>query len=137
MVRVANGNSGGCGAGSSDYGPNSNSSSSHILSSGSRQVEVPHPTGDSLVAPPNAGVIQLHIPDQFAVESFNGQLVSSVGTTRTYVTPYLEAGQSGRYEIKATWGTGDQQVSKEKVVEIRAGQVRKADFTRDTSAAAR
>jgi uncharacterized protein (TIGR03000 family) len=125
------------GAGSSDHGPNSYSSSSHVLSSGSRQVEVPHPTGDSLVAPPNAGVIQLHIPDQFAVVSFNGQPVSSVGTTRTYVTPNLESGQSGRYEIKATWGTGDQQVSKERVVKLRAGQVRTTEFTRDTSAAPR
>jgi uncharacterized protein (TIGR03000 family) len=124
-------------AGSSDYSLRSYTSGSRVLSSGGRQVEVPHPTGDSLVAPPNAGVIQLYLPNQFAVVSFNGQPVSSVGTTRTYVTPYLEPGQSGRYEIQVAWGTGNEQVSRERVVELGAGQVRTADFAHETSAARR
>jgi uncharacterized protein (TIGR03000 family) len=123
------------GGGAGDYDTNPYSSSSLVVPSSSRQMELPHPTGDSTVAPPDAGVIQLQIPDQFGVVTFNGQPVSSVGTTRTYVTPYLEAGRTERYEIRATWNVGNQQGSREQVVEVRAGHVSTADFTRDLAAA--
>jgi hypothetical protein len=44
------------------------------------------------VAPPDAGLIQLRIPDKFAQVYFNGQEVSSVGATRAYITPESQAG---------------------------------------------
>jgi uncharacterized protein (TIGR03000 family) len=109
----------GYGAGSLNYG------------SSSQQGELPHAAGDVRVAPANAAVIRLRVPQQFATVSFNGQSVSSIGTTRTYVTPNVEAGSSWSYEIKATWGTGNRQTTREKVVEARAGQISTADFTRE------
>jgi uncharacterized protein (TIGR03000 family) len=118
------------GAGSGDYGLSTYAMGSTVPSSDSQQVEVPHRTGDISVAPANAAGIRLYLPDESATVSFNGQTVSSIGTTRTYVTPNLEAGKSLRYEIKVTWGSGDQQTSMEKVVEARAGQIATADFTR-------
>src|SRR5262249_52561921 len=103
----------------------------------SRPVEAPHPTGESNVAPPDAALIRLRVPDKFAVVSFNGQTVSSTGTARTFVTPHLGAGKSGHYEIKSTWGAGNQQTSRESVVEAGAGQVRTGDFTSGSPSAAK
>jgi uncharacterized protein (TIGR03000 family) len=120
----------GYGTGSDYSGMNSYASGSTLSSAGSRRVEVPHPTGGVVVAPANAAVIRLHVPDKFAVVSFNGQHVSSIGTTRSYVTPDLQAGKSGRYEIRATWGTGNQHRSMERVVEASAGQISTVDFNR-------
>jgi uncharacterized protein (TIGR03000 family) len=97
----------------------------------SQQSELPHPAGDVKVAPADAAVIRLRVPDQFATVSFNGQSVSSIGRTRTYVTPNLASGNVRSYEIKATWSTATGQKSAEKVVDARPGQISSANFTRE------
>jgi uncharacterized protein (TIGR03000 family) len=81
------------------------------------------------VAPPDAGLIRLQVPDQFAVVSFDGQQTSSVGTTRTYVTPLLEAGKTYHYKVTASWGQAGQQVTQEKTVDVARGQISTVDFT--------
>jgi uncharacterized protein (TIGR03000 family) len=97
--------------------------------SGGPQAELPHPTGGAAVAPPDAGLIRLRLPDKFAEVSFNGQSISSVGRTRAYVTPQLLAGQTYRYLIVATWGQEGQQTTKEQTVEVARGQISAVDFT--------
>jgi uncharacterized protein (TIGR03000 family) len=92
-------------------------------SHGTQETQLPHPAGDVLVPPANAGVIRLHLPDQFADVTFNDQAVSSIGTTRTYVTPDLEPGERARYDIKVSWLRGNQRASRETVVEVRPGQI--------------
>jgi uncharacterized protein (TIGR03000 family) len=96
---------------------------------GSAQAELPHPTGGAAVPPPDAGLIRLQVPDEFAKVSFNGETTSSVGTTREYVTPPLQAGKTYRYEITVSWGQGDQQATKQRTVEIARGQTRAVDFS--------
>ena len=76
------------------------------------------------MAPPDAGLIQLRIPDKFAQVYFNGQEVSSVGTTRAYVTPELQAG-TYHYTVRASWG----QTTQEKTIEATQGRVSEVDFT--------
>jgi uncharacterized protein (TIGR03000 family) len=69
------------------------------------------------------------VPDEFAEVSFNGQSVSSVGVTRDYVTPPLQAGETHRCTITVAWGQGDQQTTMQKTVEVARGQTRAVDFT--------
>jgi len=97
----------------------------------SLQPEPPHPTG-ATKAPPDAGLIQLRVPDQFAQVFFNGQEVSSIGTTRAYVTPELQAGRH-QYTVKATWG----QTTREKTIEVARGRVSEVDLTVDPEGKAR
>jgi len=84
------------------------------------------------VAPPDAGLIQLRVPDKFAQVFFNGQEVSSVGTTRAYITPGLQAG-TYQYTVKATWG----HTTREKTIEVTRGQVSEVDFTVEPEGKAR
>jgi uncharacterized protein (TIGR03000 family) len=102
-------------------------------SEGSLQAQPPHPTGTTNPAtPPDAGLIQLRVPDKFAQVFFNGQEVSSVGATRAYVTPELQAG-TYQYTVKATWG----QTTREKTIEVVRGRVSEVDFTVDPEDKAR
>jgi uncharacterized protein (TIGR03000 family) len=102
---------------------------SQFSSFGSAQAELPHPTGGAPVAPSDAGVIQLRVPDKFAQVSFDGQSTSSIGTTREYITPILQAGKTYHYTITATWDQGDQQKTMQRTVDIGRGQIRTVDFT--------
>lgn len=102
-------------------------------SEGSLQAQPPHPTGTiNPAAPPDAGLIQLRVPDKFAQVFFNGQEVSSLGTTRAYVTPELQAG-TYRYTVKATWG----HTTREKTITVVRGRVSEVDFTVDPESKAR
>jgi hypothetical protein len=58
--------------------------------------------------------------------------VSSVGTTRAYVTPALQAG-TYQYTVKATWG----QTTREKTIEVAQGRVTEVEFTVDPEGKAR
>jgi uncharacterized protein (TIGR03000 family) len=123
---------GGYGAAGGGYGMSNGYGTGNLnYGSSSQQAELPHPAGDVKVAPADAAVIRLRVPRRFAAVSFNGQSVSSIGTTRTYVTPKLEGGKSSSYEIKVTWSTGNGQKTMEKVVAARPGQISTADFTRE------
>jgi uncharacterized protein (TIGR03000 family) len=122
---------GGYGAAGGGYGMSNNYGAGSVNYGSSSQGELPHPAGDVKVAPADAAVIRLRVPHQFATVSFNGQSVSGIGTTRTYVTPNLESGKSWSYVIKAVWSTANGQRSAEKVIEARPGQISNADFTRE------
>jgi uncharacterized protein (TIGR03000 family) len=95
----------------------------------SARADQPLPTGGPPIAPPDAGLIQLQVPDQFAEVTFNGQSVSSVGSTREYVTPPLQTGKTYHYTIAVTRGQGDRQKTMQRTVDIAAGQIRALDFT--------
>jgi uncharacterized protein (TIGR03000 family) len=84
------------------------------------------------VAPPDAGLIRLRVPDKFAQVFFNGEEISSIGTTRAYVTPELQAGIY-QYTVKVSWG----QTSREKTIEMARGRVSDLDFTMDPEGKAR
>jgi uncharacterized protein (TIGR03000 family) len=100
-------------------------------SEGSLHAELPHPTGTTN-PPPDAGLIRLRVSDKFAQVFFNGQEVSSVGTTRAYVTPELQAG-THKYAVKVSW----RQITREKTIEVARGRVSDVDFTVDPESKAR
>jgi uncharacterized protein (TIGR03000 family) len=119
----------------SDYPSGVTHSSLYAIphSEGSPQAQPPHPTGTTNpVAPPDAALIQLQVPEKFAQVFFNGQEVFSIGTTRAYVTPELQAG-TYQYTVKATWG----QTTREKTIEVARGRVSELDFTVDPEGKAR
>jgi len=93
------------------------------------QVVVPHPTGQLRSAPPDAGVIELRIPDSFGTVMFDGVKTSSIGTTRYYVTPALTGGKPQSYTISATWNQNGQPTSGTKTVQVSAGHFSVVDFT--------
>jgi uncharacterized protein (TIGR03000 family) len=93
------------------------------------QVAIPHPSGEMRTPPPDAGVIQVRVPERFATVMFNGQKTSSVGETRYYVTPNLQAGKSGTYTISASWTKGGESVTKEREIKVAAGHTCVVDFT--------
>ena len=95
------------------------------------QVAIPHPTGEIRTPPPDAGVIQVRVPDQFATILFDGEKTSSVGTTRYYVTPELQAGRNNAYSITATWKKDGEQVTKERQIKVAPGHTCVVDFTKD------
>jgi uncharacterized protein (TIGR03000 family) len=95
------------------------------------QVAIPHPSGEMRTPPPDAGVIQVRLPDRFATVLFNGQKTSSVGETRYYVTPLLQSGKSGTYTISASWSKGGDAVTKEREIKVAAGHTCVVDFTND------
>jgi len=95
---------------------------------GGAAAELPHPTG-AAVAPPDAGHIRLLVPDRFASVSFDGRVVSSVGTTRDYETPRLEPGPTYRYMVRVSWARGGHQTIQERAVEIARGGSVTVDFT--------
>jgi uncharacterized protein (TIGR03000 family) len=111
------------------YPAETNSTTTDYSYPGSSQSGLPHPTGNSAVAPRDAGLIQLRLPYQFAEVSFDGQKVSSAGTTRTFMTPQLQQGENYRYLITVTWVQEGRLTTKEKTIAVRAGTVSSADFT--------
>jgi uncharacterized protein (TIGR03000 family) len=120
-------NSSGYGNNQSGYGSYPSPSSART---GSAEPELPHPAGDVRVAPADAGVIRLRLPDRFADVSFGGHAVSSIGTSRTFVTPRLSPGQKERYEISVTWLHGNQRATREEAVELRPGEITTLDLRR-------
>jgi uncharacterized protein (TIGR03000 family) len=92
------------------------------------QPQVPHPTGALKAAPPDAAVVRLEVPDRFATVTFDGQKVSSVGTTRYYVTPALKSGASQQYTISAVINLDGRQTTVERRVAVAPGQMVSVDL---------
>jgi len=90
---------------------------------------VPHPTGNVKVPPPNAGLIRVELPDAFGTVMFDGQKVSSTGTTRNYVTPELRGGQGASYMVTLVSHRDGQQILKQRQVNVTAGTTVTVDFT--------
>jgi len=98
-----------------------------------QQVEIPHPTGALRAPPPNAAVIRVYVPNEFATVLFDGVKSSSVGTTRYYVTPDLEAGKKYNYDISATVTRNGQPITEDRHVTVVAGQTTVVDFNKSSA----
>ncbi|HEX5270001.1 MAG TPA: TIGR03000 domain-containing protein [Gemmataceae bacterium] len=111
------------------YGPSSDYDEPRWGASDSElPVVVPHPSGALRVAPPDAAVIRLYIPDRFGEVSFDGVKSSSIGTTRYYVTPDLEKEKNWQYEVKARFKKDGQTVTEERTVKVSPGKTVQVDF---------
>jgi uncharacterized protein (TIGR03000 family) len=95
------------------------------------QVAIPHPTGEIRTPPADAGVIQVRVPERFATILFDGEKTSSVGLTRYYVTPDLQAGKNNTYSNTATWKKDGEEVTKERQIKVAPGHTYVVDFTND------
>ena len=91
------------------------------------QVLLPHPAGVVTVPPADAAVIRLYIPDRFGDVSFDGVKMSSIGTTRYYVTPDL-GGKTLSYNVTARFAKGGQTVTEERKVTVGPGRTAEVDF---------
>jgi uncharacterized protein (TIGR03000 family) len=103
---------------------------SAVPSNATLQARLPDPTGPTNSPPPDAALIEIRVPDEFAEIRFDGEQTSSIGTLRYYVTPVLEAGKSYHYAIKASWKVDGQTVTREQQVAVTAGQTSMVDFTK-------
>jgi uncharacterized protein (TIGR03000 family) len=93
-----------------------------------QQIQIPHPSGDMKVPPPDCAVIRLYIPDRFGEVSFDGQRSSSIGTTRYYVTPELDKQKSWQYVVTARFEKDGKSVSEERTVNVAPGKTAQVDF---------
>jgi uncharacterized protein (TIGR03000 family) len=91
-------------------------------------VLVPHPSGEMKVAPKDAAVIRLYIPDRFGEVFFDGKKSSSVGTTRYYVTPDLDKQKDWQYVVKARFQKDGRTVTEEQTVQVSPGKTVQVDF---------
>jgi uncharacterized protein (TIGR03000 family) len=92
------------------------------------QEPLPDPTGRISSPPPNAALIRLYVPDEFAQVWFDGVQTSSVGTTRYYVTPELD--KTYHYQVKARWRRNGQAVTEERRITVSPNQSAVVDFTK-------
>jgi uncharacterized protein (TIGR03000 family) len=91
--------------------------------------ELPHRTGSLRSAPPDAGVIKINVPDESAHVMLDGEVVTSAGATRYFVTPCLPKGKEFNYEVKVVWTKNGQWQSQEKKIQVVAGRIAEVDFT--------
>jgi uncharacterized protein (TIGR03000 family) len=96
---------------------------------GQPQALTPNPTGELKALPANAGGIQIRVPDRFAQVEFNGVKVSSVGTSRNYVTPDLPEGKPVSYTVTATFKRDGRSVTQEQQVNVGPGKTTIVDFS--------
>jgi uncharacterized protein (TIGR03000 family) len=98
-----------------------------------QQVVIPHPTGALRAPPPNAAVIRVYVPNEFATVLFDGVKSSSVGTTRYYVTPDLQPGKQYTYAISTTFDRNGQSKTEERTITVAPGQTTVVDFNREAA----
>jgi uncharacterized protein (TIGR03000 family) len=91
--------------------------------------EPPHRTGSLRSAPPDAAVIKIDVPDETASVTLDGEVVTSAGRTRYFVTPNLPKGKDFEYEVKVQWEKDGQSQSKERKIHVLAGKIAEVDFT--------
>jgi uncharacterized protein (TIGR03000 family) len=78
---------------------------------------------------PNAALVRVSVPNSNANIWFDGSPTQQQGFQRLYVTPPLDRNRNYTYAIKASWMENGQEVSREKQVDIRAGQEAFVSFT--------
>jgi uncharacterized protein (TIGR03000 family) len=96
-----------------------------------RRIRMPQASGEVRVAPADAGVIVIHVPDADAEVLFDGDPSYTAGTTRTFVTPHLPDGETAEYKVAIRWKQGGDEVKKEMDVQARPGRITVVDWTRD------
>jgi len=75
-------------------------------------------------------MIRVRVPDTWAKLKFDGRNADSMGRDRYFVTSRLEAGQTRRYLVSATWTQGTRSIEQRQAVQVQAGQTATIDFTR-------
>ena len=93
-------------------------------------VLMPHPSGQLRVPPAGAAIVQVRVPDAGAQVEFDGERTYTMGLTRYFVTPELPNDKPYHYTVSARWNAGGEAVTKERKVEVAAGQTTVIDFTR-------
>jgi uncharacterized protein (TIGR03000 family) len=76
-----------------------------------------------------AASVRVLLPDAQARVWFDGKSTNSTGTERLYQSPALTAG-TYEYRVRASWMQGGQEVSQERSVSVRPGQMSVVDFTK-------
>lgn len=93
-----------------------------------RRIQMPQASGAVKVAPADAAVIVVRVPDASADVLFDGERTYTAGTTRTFVTTVLADGQPESYKVSVRGGRDG--APKEREVEVEAGRISVVDFTR-------
>lgn len=68
-----------------------------------------------------------------ALLEIEGNRTRSTGEVRRFVSPPLEVGKNYHYTLKATWREAGKEVTRKRVVPVRAGQEVVVDFHREES----
>jgi uncharacterized protein (TIGR03000 family) len=97
---------------------------------GREKKELPHRTGELRAAPPDAGALQIALPNESAKVWMDGEAVSSAGLTRYFVTPNLDIGKEATYDIKIEWTQNGESRTQERKVTVAAGKIAVVDFTK-------
>jgi uncharacterized protein (TIGR03000 family) len=89
------------------------------------------PTAGPAIAPPDAALVVVRLPDPSAQVLFNGERTYTQGlSVREFTTPELAAGKTYTYTVTATWTRDGRPVTQERQVRVSRGQVSTVDFTR-------
>ena len=114
------------------YGPGNAAApdGARFLTAQGQPVLMPHPSGELRVPPPGAAIVQVRVPDASAHVLFDGERTYTLGTTRYFVTPELPNDKPYHYTVSASWSANGDTVTKERKVEVAAGQTTVIDFTR-------
>lgn len=76
----------------------------------------------------NRAYITVKVPTTDAQVWFAGTTTDATGTERLFNSPVLEAGQTFKYAIKASWTIDGKTKEQTRDVEFRAGQSKTVDF---------
>jgi uncharacterized protein (TIGR03000 family) len=72
--------------------------------------------------------VRVRLPRSDAKVFFEGQPTQQQGTDRLFQSPPLEKGKSYKYDVKATWMENGREVTREKKVDVRPGQMAMVNF---------
>jgi len=89
------------------------------------------PAPSTMAAPQavdNDAHIRVIVPDPNAQVFFNGALTQQTGPDRFFETPALSPGNNYTYTIRANWTQNGQPMSKERTLNVTAGQWSVVDF---------
>jgi uncharacterized protein (TIGR03000 family) len=86
--------------------------------------------GYGSAADPNAAMIDVRVPPEAQV-TFDGEATTQRGPNRLFTSPALEPGKSYHYDVKASWNQNGRTVTRNRRVDVRAGQRTTVDFLQD------
>jgi uncharacterized protein (TIGR03000 family) len=75
----------------------------------------------------NKAHIVLRVPSNAQV-TFDGQSTTSQGPLRAYVSPPIDPNKDYTYNVKAQWTQDGRQVTQDRQVRVRAGQIARVNF---------
>jgi uncharacterized protein (TIGR03000 family) len=93
----------------------------------------PTVSGNFSTPPPGTALIRLRVPEEWAKVQFDGETTSTMGLRRYFVTPTLEDGKTYSYVMTVSWKKNGQTVRDQRVVKLRAGEIKEIDLDRPES----